>query len=174
MRAFFLGQFFVTSGLRCVIASKLFAFQSIPAFYKVANILLSIWKVDWRSLNQVSLHKFLFAADIADTLSNDMHEEGLCGRTLTLKLKTASFEVTIRSLRPSIPSVIYLYGLHSIRYSWLWNFMIYYYHCWYNFSCKVQLMNIVMIHLIHYCVNIKFVSLLCFSYKVFLQSFNNI
>ncbi|XP_039139303.1 DNA polymerase kappa isoform X1 [Dioscorea cayenensis subsp. rotundata] len=36
-------------------------------------------------------------ADIAEALSNDMHEEGLCGRTLTLKLKTSSFEVRTRA-----------------------------------------------------------------------------
>ncbi|CAK7330157.1 unnamed protein product [Dovyalis caffra] len=33
----------------------------------------------------------VLAADIADMLCTDMKKEGLCGRTLTLKLKTASF-----------------------------------------------------------------------------------
>lgn len=33
------------------------------------------------------------AVDLAETLSADMEKEGLSGRTLTLKLKTASFEV---------------------------------------------------------------------------------
>lgn len=35
----------------------------------------------------------MLAADIAEMLCTDMKKEGLCGRTLTLKLKTASFEV---------------------------------------------------------------------------------
>ncbi|EOX98479.1 DNA/RNA polymerases superfamily protein isoform 1 [Theobroma cacao] len=37
-------------------------------------------------------------ADIAEMLSADMQKEGLCGRTLTLKLKTASFEVRTRAV----------------------------------------------------------------------------
>ncbi|XP_020570887.1 uncharacterized protein LOC110018016 [Phalaenopsis equestris] len=42
---------------------------------------------------------FLFQklGDIAETLSNDMKEKGLSGRTLTLKLKTDSFEVRTRA-----------------------------------------------------------------------------
>lgn len=38
-------------------------------------------------------YKDHIAADIAEMLSADMQKEGLHGRTLTLKLKTASFEV---------------------------------------------------------------------------------
>jgi len=41
------------------------------------------------------LCSFLVAADIAETLSKDMQKESLCGRTLTLKLKTATFEVLL-------------------------------------------------------------------------------
>ncbi|KAK2664875.1 hypothetical protein Ddye_003449 [Dipteronia dyeriana] len=37
-------------------------------------------------------------AEIAEMLSSDMHKEGLHGRTLTLKLKTASFEVRTRAV----------------------------------------------------------------------------
>ncbi|XP_058069847.1 DNA polymerase kappa isoform X2 [Magnolia sinica] len=37
-------------------------------------------------------------ADIAETLSSDMQKEGLGGRTLTLKVKTASFEVRTRAM----------------------------------------------------------------------------
>lgn len=37
--------------------------------------------------------KLMFAVELAEMLSADMQKEGLCGRTLTLKLKTASFEV---------------------------------------------------------------------------------
>ncbi|CAI9769996.1 unnamed protein product [Fraxinus pennsylvanica] len=36
--------------------------------------------------------------DLAEMLSNDMKKEGLCGRTLTLKLKTSSFEVRTRAV----------------------------------------------------------------------------
>ncbi|XP_042416902.1 DNA polymerase kappa-like isoform X2 [Zingiber officinale] len=36
--------------------------------------------------------------DLAETLSNDMQKEGLLGRNLTLKLKTASFEVRTRAI----------------------------------------------------------------------------
>ncbi|KAL7002905.1 DNA-directed DNA polymerase [Sarracenia purpurea var. burkii] len=36
--------------------------------------------------------------DLAEMLSIDMEKEGLCGRTLTLKLKTASFEVRTRAV----------------------------------------------------------------------------
>lgn len=42
--------------------------------------------------------KLMFAAEVAQMLSTDMQKEGLCGRTLTLKLKTASFEVLRRSI----------------------------------------------------------------------------
>ncbi|CAN1821436.1 DNA polymerase kappa [Linum perenne] len=38
------------------------------------------------------------AAEIAEMLSADLQKEGLSGRTLTLKLKTASFEVRTRAL----------------------------------------------------------------------------
>lgn len=37
----------------------------------------------------------MFAVELAEMLSADMQKEGLCGRTLTLKLKTASFEVLL-------------------------------------------------------------------------------
>jgi len=39
--------------------------------------------------------KLMFAEELAEMLSADMQKEGLCGRTLTLKLKTASFEVLL-------------------------------------------------------------------------------
>lgn len=39
--------------------------------------------------------KLTFAVELAEMLSADMQKEGLCGRTLTLKLKTASFEVLL-------------------------------------------------------------------------------
>lgn len=42
--------------------------------------------------------RIVLAADIAEMLCADMKKEGLCGRTLTLKLKTASFEVLSDSL----------------------------------------------------------------------------
>ncbi|KAI8554612.1 hypothetical protein RHMOL_Rhmol05G0111300 [Rhododendron molle] len=43
---------------------------------------------------------FLFQklVDLAEMLSTDMKKESLCGRTLTLKLKTASFEVRTRAV----------------------------------------------------------------------------
>eukprot|EP00262_Sarcandra_glabra_P012622 TRINITY_DN3289_c0_g1_i1.p1 TRINITY_DN3289_c0_g1~~TRINITY_DN3289_c0_g1_i1.p1 ORF type:complete len:693 (-),score=131.96 TRINITY_DN3289_c0_g1_i1:31-2109(-) len=44
-------------------------------------------------------------AEIAEALSNDMQKGGLCGRTLTLKLKTASFEVQTRAV--SLQKYIY-------------------------------------------------------------------
>ncbi|XP_015901598.3 DNA polymerase kappa isoform X1 [Ziziphus jujuba] len=46
--------------------------------------------------NKTFLYRKL--GDIADMLSTDMQKEGLCGRTLTLKLKTASFEVRTRAV----------------------------------------------------------------------------
>lgn len=42
-------------------------------------------------------HVSLCAAELAEMLSTDMQKEGLLGRTLTLKLKTASFEVLMIS-----------------------------------------------------------------------------
>ncbi|OUZ99554.1 DNA-repair protein [Macleaya cordata] len=50
--------------------------------------------------------------DIAETLSTDMQKEGLYGRTLTLKLKTASFEVRSRAL--SLQK--YIYSSEEILY----------------------------------------------------------
>ncbi|KAK7308114.1 hypothetical protein VNO77_41710 [Canavalia gladiata] len=46
--------------------------------------------------DEVLLHKKL--VELAEMLSMDMQKEGLCGRTLTLKLKTASFEVRTRAV----------------------------------------------------------------------------
>ncbi|XP_020234635.1 DNA polymerase kappa isoform X1 [Cajanus cajan] len=46
--------------------------------------------------DEVLLHKRL--VELAEMLSTDMQKEGLCGRTLTLKLKTASFEVRTRAV----------------------------------------------------------------------------
>lgn len=40
--------------------------------------------------DELCLH---FAVDLSENLSSDMKKEGICGRTLTLKLKTSSFEV---------------------------------------------------------------------------------
>lgn len=45
------------------------------------------------NFQQLSAVNIMLAAEIADMLSADMQKEGLSGRTLTLKLKTASFEV---------------------------------------------------------------------------------
>ncbi|XP_031129214.1 DNA polymerase kappa isoform X3 [Ipomoea triloba] len=42
--------------------------------------------------------------ELAEMLSAEMEQEGLCGRTLTLKLKTASFEVRTRAL--TLPNYI--------------------------------------------------------------------
>jgi nucleotidyltransferase/DNA polymerase involved in DNA repair len=41
--------------------------------------------------------KIMIAAELAEMLSTDMQKEGLHGRTLTLKLKTASFAVLVMS-----------------------------------------------------------------------------
>ncbi|VFQ78262.1 unnamed protein product [Cuscuta campestris] len=46
--------------------------------------------------NETFLYKKL--VDLAEMLSAEMEEEGLCGRTLTLKLKTASFEIRTRAV----------------------------------------------------------------------------
>lgn len=51
--------------------------------------------ITWISSSTREHPKFMVAEDIADMLSTDMQKEGLCGRTLTLKLKTASFEVCL-------------------------------------------------------------------------------
>ena len=40
---------------------------------------------------------FIIADEIAESLSDDMQKESLSGRTLTLKLKTSSFEVSFNS-----------------------------------------------------------------------------
>ena len=45
----------------------------------------------------MSYAKLVFAAELAEMLSTDMQKEGLRGRTLTLKLKTSSFEVLLMS-----------------------------------------------------------------------------
>uniref|UniRef100_A0A6N2N8D9 DNA polymerase kappa n=1 Tax=Salix viminalis TaxID=40686 RepID=A0A6N2N8D9_SALVM len=42
-------------------------------------------------------------ADIAEMLCTDMKKGGLCGRTLTLKLKTASFEYASKLLKAELP-----------------------------------------------------------------------
>ncbi|XP_050908556.1 uncharacterized protein LOC127122229 [Lathyrus oleraceus] len=42
--------------------------------------------------------KLMFAMELAEMLSTDMQKEGLHGRTLTLKLKTTSFEVRNRAV----------------------------------------------------------------------------
>lgn len=42
--------------------------------------------------------------DLSENLSADMKKEGLCGRTLTLKLKTSCFEVRTRAV--TLPNYI--------------------------------------------------------------------
>lgn len=44
-------------------------------------------------VNRQLLTMFCCTAELAELLSADMQKEGLHGRTLTLKLKTAAFEV---------------------------------------------------------------------------------
>lgn len=53
-----------------------------------------------RTFSATEEESFLFEklADVAETLSKDMQKECLCGRTLTLKLKTATFEVRNRAV----------------------------------------------------------------------------
>ncbi|CAB4321012.1 unnamed protein product [Prunus armeniaca] len=53
-----------------------------------------------RTFSATGDEAFLFCklADIAEMLSTDLQKEGLRGRTLTLKLKTASFEVRTRAV----------------------------------------------------------------------------
>jgi Ca2+-transporting ATPase/DNA polymerase kappa len=46
---------------------------------------------------QGSPYYFLFSDNLAENLADDMQKECLKGRTLTLKLKTAAFEVTLTS-----------------------------------------------------------------------------
>lgn len=43
------------------------------------------------------IYKVLFTVDLTENLSSDLKKEGLCGKTLTLKLKTSSFEVLFDS-----------------------------------------------------------------------------
>ncbi|KAI4298561.1 hypothetical protein L6164_032107 [Bauhinia variegata] len=50
------------------------------------------------SATEDEAHLYKILADLAEMLSADMQKEGLCGRTLTLKLKTASFEVRTRAM----------------------------------------------------------------------------
>jgi len=40
-----------------------------------------------------SPQRYLFSANLAENLMDDLQKEGLKGKTLTLKLKTADFEV---------------------------------------------------------------------------------
>ncbi|XP_050363732.1 DNA polymerase kappa [Argentina anserina] len=53
-----------------------------------------------RTFSATGDESFLYRklAEIAEMLSTDLQKEGLCGRTLTLKLKTASFEVRTRAV----------------------------------------------------------------------------
>lgn len=62
------------------------------------------------------------AVDLAETLSADMRKEGLRGRTLTLKLKTSSFEVQIfwktgDMLKAFSPFHCFLHYIILIKYS---------------------------------------------------------
>jgi len=41
---------------------------------------------------------YLFSANLAENLMDDLQKEGLKGKTLTLKLKTADFEVRTRAV----------------------------------------------------------------------------
>lgn len=64
---------------------------------KSANscIAYKILRKQFQFLQQVTVINFMIAEEIAENLSTDMQKEGLCGRTLTLKLKTAAFEVRL-------------------------------------------------------------------------------
>lgn len=54
---------------------------------------LTVWVTE--CFHESEPYKDHIAAEIAEMLSADMQKEGLRGRTLTLKLKTASFEVLL-------------------------------------------------------------------------------
>lgn len=62
------------------------------------SLYLELWSTSLHKLkiytfNKTKPNQVLFAVDLAEMLSTDMKKESLCGRTVTLKLKTASFEV---------------------------------------------------------------------------------
>jgi len=65
------------------------------------NLAMSCWVFELDRRLGILTHqrmndaKLTFAVELAEMLSADMQKEGLCGRTLTLKLKTASFEVLL-------------------------------------------------------------------------------
>lgn len=77
----------------------------------------------------VSLINFLFAAELAEMLSVDMQKEGLSGRTLTLKLKTASFEVLSVFLMTHTSAACghFRYMLNRIWNMWMTDFLL---HLW--------------------------------------------
>lgn len=102
----------------------------------------------------------MFAAELAEMLSTDMQNEGLCGRTLTLKLKTASFEV-LQMFR----FCFLLHRLHrlimNIVLAWFSSpsakDIVTYYFSWFEFQCLLRYMS-------HYCHACYFhVVLLCSS-----------
>ncbi|KAL0422535.1 UNVERIFIED_CONTAM: DNA polymerase kappa [Sesamum latifolium] len=57
------------------------------------------WEDRYSSSDPEKKHeKNLFAVDLSENLASDLKKEGLCGRTLTLKLKTSCFEVRTRAV----------------------------------------------------------------------------
>ncbi|KAL0365306.1 UNVERIFIED_CONTAM: DNA polymerase kappa [Sesamum angustifolium] len=52
----------------------------------------------FQNLGAGAVWKNLFAVDLSENLASDLKKEGLCGRTLTLKLKTSCFEVRTRAV----------------------------------------------------------------------------
>ncbi|KAK4401756.1 DNA polymerase kappa [Sesamum angolense] len=52
----------------------------------------------FQKLGAGAVWKNLFAVDLSENLASDLKKEGLCGRTLTLKLKTSCFEVRTRAV----------------------------------------------------------------------------
>ncbi|KAL0356919.1 UNVERIFIED_CONTAM: DNA polymerase kappa [Sesamum calycinum] len=52
----------------------------------------------FQKLGAGAVWKNLFAVDLSQNLASDLKKEGLCGRTLTLKLKTSCFEVRTRAV----------------------------------------------------------------------------
>lgn len=71
----------------------------------------------------------MFAAELSEMLSIDMQKEGLSGRTLTLKLKTASFEVLSVFMMTHTLAACgrFRYMLNKIWNMWTTDFLL---HLW--------------------------------------------
>lgn len=111
----------------------------------------------------VLIPKICRAEEIAETLSNDMQKESLLGRTLTLKLKTTSFEVSyffsiLQSLVlfPVLLCLTWILQFFLVLSLFMVNLYFCYWHCTKMHNFYFQFISVFFFHQDAYSLSFLF------------------